>query len=82
MLSFCDVMAPFHYIMGVKCQDGGLDIVVDNALACHVCDPDSNPGKACGRVVVQVRWFSPGSPVSSTTFEHLTPTSAPSRRCI
>ena len=57
-----------------------VDSVVDNALACHLCDLGSNPGQGmwqgsgrpsrfCG--------FPPGSPVSSTTFDHITPTSAP-----
>ena len=60
----------------------GLDSAVVSALACHRCDPGSNPAvrmwQGSGRPS-QGRWFSPGSPVSSTTYYHRTPTAAPSR---
>ena len=69
----------------IKClhfNSFGLDSVVDNALACHHGDPGSNPGQGMwqgsGRPS-RFGGFPPGSPVSSTTFDHLTPTPAPSR---
>ena len=32
-------------VVSIKVVYGGLDSVVDNALACHHCDPGSNPGQ-------------------------------------
>ena len=65
----------FHIPPKVKVM-GALDSIVDNALACHLCDPGSNPGEGMWQGSGRP---SPGSPVSSTTFDHITPTSAPSR---
>ena len=60
----------------------GLDSAEVSALACHPCDPGSNPGvrmwQGSGRPPPP--WFSLGSPVSSTTYDHRMPTSVPLRR--
>ena len=62
----------------------GLDSVVDNALACHLCNSGSNLFKACGRVVVarSRSVVSLSSPVSSTPFDHIAPAFSPSRTCM
>ena len=61
-----------------------LDSAVDNAFACHLCGPGSNTGRTCGSLVVARpdSVVSPGSPVFYTTFDHIKPTSAPSRKCL
>ena len=46
---------------------GGLDSVVDNALACHLCGPGSNPGQ--GMCLGSGR---PSKVGSSVTFDHIT----------
>ena len=55
----------------------GLGGLVDNALACHLCDPGSNPDQSMWQG--SGRPSTPDSLVFSTTFDHITPTSVPSR---
>ena len=51
---------------------GGLDSVVDNALACHLCGLGSNPGQGMwqgsGRLFSPILWFPP--PHLSTVYRH------------